>query len=587
MGCAALVALAVVLGVGIGAVPIAPWETVRILLGHAGVPVEVDPQQDAVLWAIRLPRVLLGLLVGGALAVSGAALQGIFRNPLADPTIVGVASGASVGAVAAILLGLSGAVYGGIQGAAFVGGMAAVAVVYALARHEGRTETVTLVLVGIAVTAIAGALVGLMIASADDDELRDIVFWSLGSLGGATWPLVVATAPFVAVGAVAALTQTRPLDLLALGEREASHLGVEVERVRILLVVALALATSAAVAAAGIVAFVGLIVPHLDPARRRAVASRRPPREPARRRCRRRPRRPRRANRCRARGAAARGGHRARGRAALPLARAPHPPESRRLGVSLLRAAGLGYVVRGSRLLTGVDLELEAGELLAVVGPNGAGKSTLLRLLAGDTRPTEGTVELGGASVATLPRHELARRRAVMPQHTSIGFGFTVRQVVEMGCHPLRESYDGLGDVVAEALARTGVAHLAERSFRTLSGGEQALATFARVLAQCTPVLFLDEPTASLDLGHQEEVMRIARGVADGGGGVVVVAHDLNLAAAYADRICLLHEGRVVTTGSPWAALQEPLLSDVFGQRMRVTESPDDGTPLVVPVRFG
>ena len=263
MGCAALVALAVVLGVGIGAVPIAPWETVRILLGHAGVPVEVDPQQDAVLWAIRLPRVLLGLLVGGALAVSGAALQGIFRNPLADPTIVGVASGASVGAVAAILLGLSGAVYGGIQGAAFVGGMAAVAVVYALARHEGRTETVTLVLVGIAVTAIAGALVGLMIASADDDELRDIVFWSLGSLGGATWPLVVATAPFVAVGAVAALTQTRPLDLLALGEREASHLGVEVERVRILLVVALALATSAAVAAAGIVAFVGLIVPHL------------------------------------------------------------------------------------------------------------------------------------------------------------------------------------------------------------------------------------------------------------------------------------------------------------------------------------
>jgi iron complex transport system permease protein len=263
VGCAALVALAVVLGAGIGAVPIAPWETVRILLGHAGVPVEVDPQKDAVLWAIRLPRVLLGLLVGGALAVSGAALQGIFRNPLADPTIVGVASGASVGAVAAILLGLSGAVYGGIQGAAFVGGMAAVAVVYALARHEGRTETVTLVLVGIAVTAIAGALVGLMIASADDDELRDIVFWSLGSLGGATWPLVVATAPFVTVGAVAALMQTRPLDLLALGDREASHLGVDVERVRILLVVALALATSAAVAAAGIVAFVGLIVPHL------------------------------------------------------------------------------------------------------------------------------------------------------------------------------------------------------------------------------------------------------------------------------------------------------------------------------------
>ena len=262
-GCAALVALAVVLGVGIGAVRIAPWDTVRILLGHAGLATSVDPQQDAILWAIRLPRVLLGILVGGALAVSGAALQGIFRNPLADPTIVGVASGASVGAVAAILLGLSGAVYGGIQLAAFVGGMIAVLVVYALARQDGRAETVTLVLVGVAVTAIAGAAVGLMIASADDDELRDIVFWSLGSVGGATWTLVLATAPFVAVGAAAALTQTRALDLLSLGEREAAHLGVEVERVRILLVVALALATSAAVAAAGIVAFIGLIVPHV------------------------------------------------------------------------------------------------------------------------------------------------------------------------------------------------------------------------------------------------------------------------------------------------------------------------------------
>jgi iron complex transport system permease protein len=258
-----LLALAILLGVGIGAVQIEPWDTLRILLRHAGLDVHVDPQQDAVLWAIRLPRVLLGVLVGGALAVSGAALQGIFRNPLADPTIVGVASGASVGAVGAILLGLSGALYGGIQAAAFGGGVVAVLAVYALARHEGRTETVTLVLVGVAVTAIAGALVGLMIASADDDQLRDIVFWSLGSLGGATWPLVVATAPFVVIGAVAALTQSRPLDLLALGEREAAHLGVEVERVRLLLVVALALATSAAVAAAGIVAFVGLIVPHV------------------------------------------------------------------------------------------------------------------------------------------------------------------------------------------------------------------------------------------------------------------------------------------------------------------------------------
>ncbi len=251
----------------------------------------------------------------------------------------------------------------------------------------------------------------------------------------------------------------------------------------------------------------------------------------------------------------------------------------------LLRATALSRERRGTLVLDAVDIELETGELLAVAGPNGAGKSTLLRLLCGDLEPSRGEVEIGGDPIERLPRAELARRRAVMPQHTSIGFGFTVRQVVEMGCHPLRDAYDGLSSVVADALDRAGIVHLADRTFRTLSGGEQALATFARVLAQCTPILLLDEPTASLDLNHQERVMRIARSVADGGGGVLVVAHDLNLAAAYADRICLLDRGRVVTVGSPWSTLQEDLLERVYGQRMVVTSSPCDDTPLVVPVR--
>jgi iron complex transport system ATP-binding protein len=253
--------------------------------------------------------------------------------------------------------------------------------------------------------------------------------------------------------------------------------------------------------------------------------------------------------------------------------------------VILLRARHLTCEVRGARILDGVDLDVAAGELVAIVGPNGAGKSTLLRLLAGDRRPTGGTVELGGEDVGRLAAAELARRRAVMPQHTSIGFGFTVGQVVEMGCHPWRATYDGPGEVVAESLERVGIAALADRTFRTLSGGEQALATFARVLSQCTPLLLLDEPTASLDLHHQERVMRIARGVADGGGAVVVVAHDLNLAAAYADRLCLLHRGRVVATGAPWATLTADVLTDVFEQPMLVAASPQDGAPLVVPVR--
>ena len=206
-GVTALLAGSLLLGVGVGAVPIAPGDAVAIVLHHLGVDtgISIDPQDDAILWVIRLPRVVLGALVGGALGIAGAALQGVFRNPLADPGLIGVASGASLGAVAAIVLGLTAAVPAGLQLCAFAGGVAASLVVYALARYEGRTETVTLILTGVAVTAIVGAAIGLLIARADDVELRDVVFWSMGSLGSATWPLVGATAPCVAIGVAAVL----------------------------------------------------------------------------------------------------------------------------------------------------------------------------------------------------------------------------------------------------------------------------------------------------------------------------------------------------------------------------------------------
>jgi iron complex transport system permease protein len=264
-GGSALLVVALLLGVGIGAVDIHPSDTIAIVLHHLGVETgaAIDPQKDAILWAIRLPRVVLGALVGGALAVSGAALQGVFRNPLADPGIIGVSAGAAFGAVVAIMFGLSGAFYGGLQISAFAAGIVTAFVVYALARYEGRTETVTLVLTGIAIAAIAAAGVGFLIARADDDQLRDIVFWSLGSVGGATWKLVGATLPFIALGTAVCVVRARRLDLLALGERDARYLGLDTERERILVIGATSLATSAAVAAVGVVAFVGLVVPHL------------------------------------------------------------------------------------------------------------------------------------------------------------------------------------------------------------------------------------------------------------------------------------------------------------------------------------
>jgi iron complex transport system permease protein len=260
----ALVA-AVLLNVGLGAVGIGPLEVVAILAGGAGLDLGVPytEQQAAVLWGIRLPRVALGALVGGGLAVAGAALQGIFRNPLAEPGIIGVSSGAALGAVAAIVFGI--AAFGGLALPffAFGGGLLATLTVYAFARHGGRTEVVTLILTGIAVNAVAGAGTGLLTTMATDAQLRNIVFWTLGSLGGATWPAVLTVLPFVGAGAFLAARRGRELNLMVLGESEAQHLGVSTERVRLALIALAALITGAAVSVSGIIGFVGLVVPHL------------------------------------------------------------------------------------------------------------------------------------------------------------------------------------------------------------------------------------------------------------------------------------------------------------------------------------
>jgi iron complex transport system permease protein len=261
---AALV-VAVLLNLAMGAVHISLGQAVAILAGHGGIDLGVGftAQQDAVLWEIRLPRALMAVVVGGGLAVAGAALQGVFRNPLAEPSVIGVSSGAAVGAVACIVSGASFLGTRTVPAAAFVGALVATLAVYATARSYGRTEVVTLVLTGIAVTVIAGAITGVLTYSADDDQLRDIVFWTLGSLGGATWTTLAAVAPFIIVGSFLLPLLARPLNLMTLGDREAGHLGVAVERVRLAVIVLAALVTGAAVAVAGIVGFVGLVVPHI------------------------------------------------------------------------------------------------------------------------------------------------------------------------------------------------------------------------------------------------------------------------------------------------------------------------------------
>jgi iron complex transport system permease protein len=235
----------------------------------AGDPASVE--RDAlVLWSIRLPRIALAAVVGGLLAAAGTIMQGLFRNPLADPGLVGVSGGGALAAAGTIVLGdkllsASGLVLpiAALPLAAFLGSLVTTTVLYRFATREGRTSIATFLLGGLAVAALANAGIGLLVYLADDRQLRDITFWMLGSLGGSTWAKVEATAPVLVAIAIALPFIARGLDLLVLGEAEAFYGGISVERLKRIGIVLVAAATGAAVSVSGVIGFVGIIVPHL------------------------------------------------------------------------------------------------------------------------------------------------------------------------------------------------------------------------------------------------------------------------------------------------------------------------------------
>jgi len=252
----------------IGAVPIAPARVLAILLKASGFQGVESRASDAnVILNIRLPRVALGFEVGAALAVSGALMQGLFRNPLADPGLIGVSSGAGLAAAAAIVLGgkLAPNVASGfalLPVGAFLGGLIATLLIYAISTRDGRTSMATMLLAGVGVGAFCGALTGLLAYWSNDQQLRDLTFWSLGSLNGANWSKTMMIAPIVLPLAVLTSFLGRSLNALALGEAEAYHLGVRVQLVKSLTIGLVALAVGLSVASAGVISFIGIVAPH-------------------------------------------------------------------------------------------------------------------------------------------------------------------------------------------------------------------------------------------------------------------------------------------------------------------------------------
>jgi iron complex transport system ATP-binding protein len=253
----------------------------------------------------------------------------------------------------------------------------------------------------------------------------------------------------------------------------------------------------------------------------------------------------------------------------------------------VIRAEGVELALGGTEVLEGVTLRVGDGEFVGLVGPNGAGKTTLLRCINGVLEPDGGVVTLDGRPVAETASEAVSRLVATVPQDGSVAFDFTVERVVEMGRTPHRSRLDWSdgSDAVERAMERTGVARFRDRDVGSLSGGERRRVLLARALAQETPALLLDEPTASLDIDHQVRMLGLVADLVSEGRTALAAIHDLDLAARFCDRVCLLSGGEIRAAGPPAEVLTADALEAVFGTAAAVEVDPATGAPTVTALR--
>ena len=544
----------------------------------AGRPDNLTPEETAIVFGLRLPRLALALLVGASLSIAGAAFQALLRNPLAEPYILGVSSGAALGAVLSVVY-LSAFPFSRTP-AAFAGAIVTIGAVYALGGGGESAPTERLILAGVIVNAFLGSTIIFLLTLASDSGLRGIYSWLIGDLSGATTDLAP-VAVVVAVGVTCILLSARSLNLMMLGERDAAALGVSTARVKLVVYLAASLVTGAAVAVSGMIGFVGLIVPH---AVRLVVGS---------------------DNRLVIPASALVGA--AFLALADTVARTMFAPREIHIGVitALVGAPAFIFLLEeilvitaerivfryghGDLVLRDVSCAIVEGEVLALAGPNGSGKSTLIGVLGGLLRPTSGTVSLDGKPIRSLSRREIARFVGLVAQSGEFHFPFTVLEYVLQGrfAHGRLLGFESEEDVAAahRALDMTATAQFAGRRIDELSGGERQRIMLARALAQEPRALLLDEPTANLDISHQVRMLDLVRSLAHGCGmAVAVVTHDLNLAAEFADRMLVLGAGEVRGVGAPRDVLSSALIEAVFEAPVVVDSNPVNGAPRVTVV---
>ena len=541
-----------------------------------------DALARTILFDFRLPRIVLAVLVGSQLAVSGALLQGVTRNALASPDIIGVTAGAGLVAVV-MILAVPGAPLAAVPFAALFGGAGTGALVYALAWKKGVSPE-RLALTGIAVTAVAQAgVTAIVTLFVENNDVLLALQWLSGSLYGKQWDPVLLVLPWSVVGLTLAFVLSHKVDVLLLGEEAATGLGMRVQIARITLVgTAVALAASA-VAVVGTIAFVGLIVPHavriLVGSRHRVVV-------------------PLSAFRLRDEGVSGRNSDGGVGRSLFHIS--DHATEDEDLCVMEARAttnddARSGHSLRTAGVDLGydfvvvrdLDLDIDMGAITSIVGPNGCGKSTTLRALSRLLKPMRGVVYLDGKLIAQYPTKEVARRLAMLPQGPSTPEGLTVEDLVWHGRYPhqgfLGSKTADDAEAVEWALEQTRLVDFTDRQLDSLSGGERQRAWVAMALAQQTPILLLDEPTTFMDLGHQLEVLELLQTLNTGSGiTIVMVLHELNQASRYSDTMIAMSAGEIWARGTPAEVLTETLLREVFGVDAAVSIDPRFNKPVFI-----
>ena len=582
VGPALVLAVAVVVSVGSGAMAIDVSATLSALLGGLrGRGPSLEGAQ-AIVWNLRMPRVLMAVVVGASLGSSGAAMQGFFRNPLADPYVLGVAGGASFGATVAMTVGgrlsegfaagpfASGGAPAWVPLFAFAGAAAAVLAVLVFSRAGTGSRTTSLLLAGIVVGAIFVSIDEFLLLI-DADRLRAVFSWSVGNLSLSSWTDVGRATPYAVAGMALLFVLARGLDAMALGDDTARTLGVD----------------TAAPARGGdrgrhprAARHRRLRGRHRVRGTRRAArhAAARPSRTSgahpgvgARGRGAAGVRRPRCAHRHPPERAARRHRHDPRGRALLPVA----APEGDVTDLLSAEDVHLGYGDRA--VLKGVSFAVRAGEVVALIGPNGAGKTSLLKTLAGLVVPGKGRVMVSAErsrSVAYLAQGEGGSPPTSRRARSS-----------RLGRLPYVGMWHDLGEdderAIARAMQRTATNELAGRRVGALSGGERQRVALARAIAQEPRVLLLDEPTTHLDLRHQVELFASLREEARYGTAVVSVMHDLTF-AAQADRCVLLADGTVRADGPPSDALRPEVLADVYGTPIDVMRAADGSIAALV-----